>query len=494
MKLRELLTGCSVRSTSGDLDVEIAAIAYDSRQVSHGSLFVAVRGTRTDGNKFVPQAVADGAAAIVSSSPPVKSIAGSWIQVDDERAALASLAANFFGHPTRKLNLIGVTGTNGKTTTTYLVESILRAAGHPAALLGTIEYRGPGFERSAERTTPEAPDLEKLFQRVADAGWKYSVMEVSSHAIELKRVNGLHFDVAVFTNLSRDHLDFHGDMRSYFLAKKRLFEGLPGGRPRVMVLNADDSYYDELQRIDPSRVISYGIESAADIRPLRHHFGWTGAEALYKTPSGEVEVRSSLMGTPNLLNIGAAIGVAVALGIPSGAITRGIRELQSVPGRFERIDRGQAFRVIVDYAHTDDALDKVLRTAREITANRLIVVFGCGGDRDRTKRPAMGEAAARQSDYAFVTSDNPRSEDPNQIIREIEEGLRRAGASTGYAVSVDRREAIRRALHAARPGDTVLIAGKGHEPYQIIGDTTFPFDDRVVARELLDELIAGRNN
>jgi UDP-N-acetylmuramoyl-L-alanyl-D-glutamate--2,6-diaminopimelate ligase len=493
MTLRELLAGCSVRSTAGSLDAEIGSIAYDSREVTRGTLFVAVRGTRTDGNKFVPQAIAKGAAAIVSSSLPITGIAMPWIQVDDERAALAGLAANFFRHPTRNLHLIGVTGTNGKTTTTYLIEAILNAAGHEAAVMGTIEYRGPGFEYAAERTTPEAPDLERLFERVVQAGWKYSVMEVSSHAIELKRVNSLHFDVAVFTNLTRDHLDFHGDMRAYFLAKKRLFEGLSGGRPRVLVLNADDSHYEELRSIAPERVISYGMQNAADICPLRHHFGWNGTGATYRTPFGELEIRSSLMGTPNLMNIGAAIGAAVALELPLDAVRRGIEKLPMVPGRFESVGAGQDFRVIVDYAHTDDALDNVLKTAREITSGRLIVVFGCGGDRDRTKRPAMGRVAAARSDFAYITSDNPRSEEPEKIIQDIEEGLKESGAGK-YAVCIDRRDAIRQALHSAQPGDTVLIAGKGHEPYQIIGNTTFPFDDRVVARELLDELVSGRNS
>jgi UDP-N-acetylmuramoyl-L-alanyl-D-glutamate--2,6-diaminopimelate ligase len=261
--------------------------------------------------------------------------------------------------------------------------------------------------------------------------------------------------------------------------------------PRVMILNADDSNFSELRAIDPSRVISYGMQSAADIRPVRHHFGWDGTEAVYITPSGEIEVRSSLMGSPNLFNIGAAIGVAISLGLPLDAVRRGIDEMPVVPGRFESVNSGQGFRVIVDYAHTDDALENVLKTAREITRGNLIVVFGCGGDRDRTKRPAMGRVASERSDFAFITSDNPRSEDPEQIIHDIEEGLKE---SPNYAVCIDRREAIRRAIRRAEDGDTVVIAGKGHESYQLIGNTTFPFDDRVVARELLDELVAGRNS
>ncbi len=489
MKLRELLTGCDIRTSSGDLDTEILGLAYDSRDVARGSLFIAVRGTRMDGNRYVPQAIARGAVAVVSAAPRVEAPAMPWIQVDDERAALAVLAGNFYGHPTQKLHLVGVTGTNGKTTTTYLIESILRAAGRDTAVLGTIEHRGPGFDFAAERTTPEAPDLERMFKQVVDAGWQDAVMEVSSHAIEMKRVAGLQFEIAVFTNLSRDHLDFHGDMESYFRAKKKLFVGVNGVPPRVMVLNADDPRYEELRSIDPVRVMSYGMKDAAEIRPTRYHFGWEGTEVTYKTPSAEIEIRTSLMGKPNLYNIGAAIGTALALGISREAIARGIGVLANVPGRFELVGRGQSFRVIVDYAHTDDALEKVLNSAREITSGRLIVVFGCGGDRDRTKRPAMGEVAARGSAYAVVTSDNPRTEDPMAIIAEIEKGLKGAR----YTVIPDRREAIRAALAEAKANDTVVIAGKGHETYQTIGTTSFPFDDRVVARELLDELVAGRN-
>src|SRR5579862_6269687 len=442
MDLRELLKGCSIRTASGDLDVEILGLAYDSREVFPGCAFFAIRGTRTDGNRFVPKAIARGAAAVVSASPPVPSLRMPWIQVDDERAVLAAMAGTFYGHPTGRLHLIGITGTNGKTTTTYLVESILNEAGRPAAAFGTIEYRGPGFDFPAERTTPEAPDLEKLFKKVVDAGWEHAVMEVSSHAIAMKRVEELRFEIAVFTNLSRDHLDFHGDMDSYFRVKKRLFEGLSGVPPRMMVLNSDDQRYQELRSIDPSRVISYGMQVAADIRPVNHQFAWEGTNAQYETPLGELNVRTSLMGKPNLLNIGAAIGVAIALNVPADAILRGIEQLPNVPGRFEPVNAGQPFRVIVDYAHTDDALHKLMQTARDITSGRLIVVFGCGGERDQTKRPAMGEIAARESDYAIVTSDNPRSEEPMTIIREIEAGME--GAQ--HRVIVDRREAIRAAL------------------------------------------------
>ncbi len=489
MKLRNRLELCRFRAIFGDLGVEVLGLAYDSRKVFPGCLFFAIRGTRMDGNRFIPKAIAQGAVAIASATAPTSGLQVPWIQVDDERSALATIAGNFYGHPTEKLHVVGITGTNGKTTTTYLVESMLKAAGRPAAAFGTIEYRGPGFDFPAERTTPEAPDLENLFKQVVDAGWEHAVMEVSSHAIAMKRVQELRFEVVVFTNLSRDHLDFHGDMDSYFRVKKKLFEGVGGVAPRVMILNRDDPRYEELRKINPAAVISYGMQPEPDIHPLRHRFTWEGTEARYKTPLGELNIHTSLMGKPNLLNIGACIGVGVALRVPADDIIRGIQQLRNVPGRFEAVNAGQPFRVIVDYAHTDDALEKLIRSARDVTTGKVILVFGCGGERDRTKRPAMGAVAARESDYIVITSDNPRTEDPIAIIREIEKGM----GSAQYRIIVDRREAIRLALGEAKEGDTVVIAGKGHEPYQTIGTTSYAFDDRLVARELLHELVTGRN-
>jgi UDP-N-acetylmuramoyl-L-alanyl-D-glutamate--2,6-diaminopimelate ligase len=497
MLLSAVLSGCSVVHTRGELGVEVSGITLDSRTVVPGMVFAAVRGLKTDGNRFVPQAIARGAVVIVSALPPAGYPETTWIQVADERAALAVLAANFYQRPAEKLHAIGVTGTNGKTTTTCVVEAILQAAGFPCAVFGTIDYRGPGFRLTAERTTPEAPDLQALFKRVVDGGWKYAVMEVSSHAIELKRVAGLRFDVAVFTNLTRDHLDLHHDMRSYFLAKKKLFTGLDGTIPRVMVLNRDDPQFEELKAIAPSRVISYGLGADADIVPVRHALApdLSKMEVVYNSPLGQLQLRTGLLGKPNLYNIGAAIGVATGLGVPAEAIRQGVEQLKNVPGRFELVQAGQPFRIVVDYAHTDDALERLLESAREITPGRVLVVFGCGGDRDRTKRPLMGEVAARGSNFVVATSDNPRSEDPLEILREVEPGLTLAGGIEGktYRLIADRREAIRVVLEMARPGDTVLLAGKGHETYQIIGDENLPFDDRVVAQELLDELATGRN-
>jgi UDP-N-acetylmuramoyl-L-alanyl-D-glutamate--2,6-diaminopimelate ligase len=497
MLLSGMLSGCTVMHTRGDMSVEVSGITLDSRKVAPGVVFAAIRGLKIDGNRFVPQALSRGAAAVVSALSGETFPGTPWIQVADERAAVATLAANLHGRPAEKLHAVGVTGTNGKTTTTCIVEATLQAAGFPCAVFGTIDYRGPGFRLEAERTTPEAPDLQALFKRVVDGGWKYAVMEVSSHAIELKRVAGLRFEVAVFTNLTRDHLDLHHDMRSYFLAKKKLFTGLDGTIPRVLVLNRDDPQFDELKAIAPSRVISYGAGPSADIFPLRHALAadLTGVELAYASPLGELQMRTSLLGNPNLYNIGAAIGVAAGLGLPAAALRHGVSQLPGVPGRFELVQAGQPFRIVVDYAHTDDALARLLDSAREITPGRILVVFGCGGDRDRTKRPLMGEVAARGSDFVVATSDNPRSEDPVAILREVEPGLQHGGGVAGktYQMIPERREAIRVALQMAKPGDTVLLAGKGHEAYQIIGDENLPFDDRAVARELLDELATGRN-
>ncbi len=493
MRLRDLLAGCRVIHVLDDLDREIRGIAYDSRQVKPGFVFVAIRGLKTDGNRFAATAAQNGAAAIVSVSSPPEELQNLWVQVENDRQALAVLASNFYGRPTSKLRLIGITGTNGKTTTAYLVESILKAAGFPAALFGTVEYRGPDFDYAADRTTPEAPDLEALFKRVVDGGWRYAVMEVSSHAIDLKRVARVHFDVAAFTNLSRDHLDYHKDMRTYFLAKKKLFEGVDGEVPRIMVLNTDDSNFEELKAIAPSHAISYGLTSASDVHPSDYQLGWDGLHASFETPGGKFKVHSALVGKPNLYNISAAVGVGLGLGLSIDHIRAGIEGLAIVPGRFENIPTSEPFRVVVDYAHTDDALEKLLQTAREITKGRVIVVFGCAGERDRTKRPLMGNAAARLSDLAVLTSDNPRGEDPMSIIREVEAGLTGISGGADFHSIADRREAIRYALSNARAGDSVILAGKGHETYQVIGKESLDFDDRVVVRELLNELAAGRN-
>ena len=489
MKLDQLLQDVEAKSFGDGTTPDISGIAYDSRAVRPGSVFVAIRGEAADGNDFVPEALANGAAAIVSENPAARSVP--WFQVRSARSALAALAANYYGHPTRDLSLVGLTGTNGKTTTSYIVESILKAAGHGVALVGTIDHRGPGFGHSAVRTTPEAPDLERMFRDAVRAGCRHAVMEVSSHAIALGRAEQLDFDVVGFTNLSGDHLDFHGGMNEYFETKKRLFLGLMGKAPEAAVLNRDDAKFEELRGAGNSRVLSYAIDQDADVSPLHYAFEWDGTDVELRTPVGDIRMRSSLVGRPNLYNLACATAIAIALEVPTAAIVKGVAGLDFVPGRFECVDRGQPFRVVVDYAHSDDALEKVLTAAREVTGGRLIVVFGCGGDRDREKRSRMGEVAGRLADIAVVTSDNPRGEDPDQIMRMVEEGL--VGGTATWECEPDRREAISRAFAKAGSDDTVLIAGKGHETYQLVRDRVIPFDDRLVAGELLDGLEARRD-
>ena len=489
MRLADLLAGTDAIEVRGDLDVEVIDVAYDSRRAGPGSVFVAMRGERADGNDFVPEAVRNGATAIVSEREAVFDTA--WVRVASPRVALADLAARFFGYPTRELCLVGITGTNGKTTTAHLVEAILGADGKSAALIGTIGHRGPGFRDQASLTTPEAPDLERWFRGTVEAGGTHAVMEVSSHAIAMKRVWGLEFDAAVFTNLSGEHLDFHGGMEEYFATKRQVFGGFGAPPPGLAVVNRDDAYGERLLDCGNEKVMTFGLDPGADVLPLNAELDWNGIRARFRTPRGDLDVSSGLLGRLNLLNVAAAVAVCVGLGIRDDAIRSGIRALHGVPGRFERVDRGQAFAVIVDYAHTDDALMKLLTAAREITPGRLLLVFGAGGERDTSKRRRMGQVAGRHSDLAIVTSDNPRGEDPARISRMIEEGLERE--SGNYSSVPDRRSAIREALRGARPGDTVVIAGKGHEDYQIVGTERLGFDDRDVARELLDELDAGRD-
>ncbi len=482
MRLNDLLTGIDVETVTGDVSAEVTSVQYDSRVVGPGSIFIAVRGERFDGNAFVQDAVARGAVAVVSEAPPAP--APAWIRVSSDRRALSEFAAAFYGRPTAGLRLVGVTGTNGKTTTVHLVESILAASGAPAALLGTIDYRFPGYRVSAARTTPEAPDLERFFRRAVDAGCRHAVMEVSSHAIAMRRVDGLRFDVAAFTNLTEEHLDFHGTIEEYFRTKKRLFDGLDGTPPAVAVLNRDDPFYDRLAGCGNDRIVSYGLTADADVRPVDCELGAEGIRGELAAPSGKISLRSSLLGRCHLYNIAAAAAIGLALGLPHRAIADGVASLPAVPGRCERIRCGQDFRIIVDYAHTGDALAQVLDAARRTGSGQVIVVFGAGGDRDAGKRERMGRTAARLSDLAVVTSDNPRNEDPLAIMGMIENGIRLAGGR--YEKVPDRRQAIARALQVARPGDTVVIAGKGHETHQVVGDEVLPFDDREVVRELLE--------
>lgn len=495
--------------TPAVLAQEVTDVAYDSRRVAPGAVFVALRGQRTDGVAFVKQAIERGAIAIVSDTPAPGPVAVPWLVAGDARGALAVLAAAFFHQPSEEMALVGVTGTNGKTTTTYLLCSIFEAAGIPCGRIGTVGYRIGAEERAAERTTPEAPDVQRLLREMVDRGLGACAMEVSSHALSLRRVDAIRFRAAVFTNLTRDHLDFHGDMESYFAAKRRLFEMLP--EDAVSVINTDDPRGAELA-MSVRRPVTYAIDRRADATPGALTTSLQGLTFEVTTPRGRLRVRSRLLGRPNAYNILAAAATAMALDLPFSAIEAGVTALEHVPGRFQVVSgASDEVTVVVDYAHTDDALKNLLETARPLAPGRLITVFGCGGDRDRTKRPLMGAVAARLSDLVVLTSDNPRSEDPDSIIEEIKRGIVPApekgpypfleqdqskrgtapfpkdgrGGGPKWLAVTDRRAAIERAIVEAEAGDVVLIAGKGHEKYQVIADRTLPFDDVEVAKAAL---------
>jgi UDP-N-acetylmuramoyl-L-alanyl-D-glutamate--2,6-diaminopimelate ligase len=499
MRLHELLSEVSGAEVAGSTEIDVSGVAHDSRAVVDGSVFVCIRGFTQDGHAFIGDAARRGAVALVVEDDPARLTIPpglTLVRVPDSRLALARLAARFFAHPSRQLRLIGITGTNGKTTSAYLVEAILRAAGHRVGLFGTIEYRCGPTTFPGERTTPESSDLQRLLARIRDMGAWGATMEVSSHSLMLHRVAECEFDVAVFTNLTQDHLDFHGSMERYADAKARLFRGLGAarGKPGVpaAVLNADDPWAEFMARQTSARVVRFSLTREADVAISSATFDLSGIRASVASPWGAFQVASPLVGRHNLANILGAAAACLHLGVSCQVVEAGIAQLAAVPGRFEKVEVGQPFGVVVDYAHTPDALERVLGFAREYATGRLIVVFGCGGDRDRGKRPRMGAVAARLADAIFVTSDNPRSEDPESIVKEIESGIKKTFAGTGgHARIVDRREAIGAALASARGGDLVVIAGKGHEAYQILRDRTIPFDDRVVAREALTALGYG---
>ena len=468
------------------VDPDITGISYDSRSVQTGDVFVALRGLKSDGTAFVQQALERGAAAIVAEEAPREDGRAPWTVVADGRLALAILAAAFFRYPSAEMQVVGITGTNGKTTTAYLLASIFEAAGVRCGLLGTVAYRIGAEEREATRTTPEAPDIHRLLREMADRGCGACAMEVSSHALALRRVEDTTFAAAVFTNLTRDHLDFHGDMEEYFQAKRRLFQILPRDRPSL--LNIDDPRGAALVQT-AGRPVTFGIAKPADVAPGPLSFSLNGLTFDVRTPRGAVHVRSRLVGRPNVYNILGAVATGVALGLPFDAIEEGVRSLDGVPGRFQVVSgERDGVTVVVDYAHTDDALRNLLETARPLASGRLITVFGCGGDRDRTKRPLMGAVAGRLSDIIIVTSDNPRGEDPHRIIEEIQRGITpdtKRGNGQRVLSIADRRDAIAQAIELAQPSDVVLIAGKGHEKYQVVGAEVLPFDDVAVAQEAL---------
>jgi len=483
MKLLDLLPGLA---PGVGPELEVRSLAYDSRRVQPGAVFFAVQGENSDGNHFVPQALERGAVAVVSERAAPTGVSVLWLQVPKIRRALSDAARAFYGHPEGSLLLVGITGTNGKTTSAYLIESILRAAGIGTGLFGTIEYKVAGRTLPAPNTTPESLDLASYLAEVRRAGDQAAVMEASSHALAQERVWGFPYRVAIFTNLTQDHLDYHHTMEEYFRAKKRLFEGLGTRPPGLAVINIDDAWGRRLLGSVSSVTVTFGSSSEASVYPKRFSSNGNGIKALVLTPQGPLEIASPLVGKPNLMNILGAVAGVQGLGVSTESIQQGIAALQFVPGRFERVDAGQPFSVVVDYAHTDDALRNVLTTAREFARARLIVIFGCGGDRDRSKRVPMGEAAGSLADLVVLTSDNPRSEDPLLIMNDALVGLQRTG--TSYILEVDRAAAIRRGLERAHAGDVVVIAGKGHETYQVLKDRTTPFDDRTVARQALEEL------
>ncbi len=483
MKLNDLLKNIEVLKIEGNAGIDVSNVVYDSRKAIAGCIFAAVKGVKADGNIFIEMAVEKGAVAVLHQDyEGPRSNGVTYIRVPDARRAMALAAANLHGHPSSRLKLIGITGTNGKTTTSYLIKSVIESAGGKAGLLGTISYVLGEEKIDAPNTTPESVDLQEYLNRMVEAGAGFAVLEVSSHAVSLDRIAGCEFAVKVFTNFTQDHLDFHGTMDEYYSAKKELFTGYDGAN----IINLDDPRGVDLASSSKGRTLTYAINERADIRATDINLGPSGLSFVMDTPEGVVKIISPLVGRHNVYNILAAAGACIAAGISPSEVASGIAGMREVPGRLEKIDAGQDFVVLVDYAHTEDALERVLVTAREFTKGRLITVFGCGGDRDKTKRPLMGRVAARLSDMVVLTSDNPRTEPPNEILAQAEAGIIEEGSKSkgdGYFILEDRAESIDFAIGAARPDDTVLIAGKGHEDYQIIGERKFHFDDRESARQ-----------
>lgn len=492
--LADLLRGIPAEVLSGDPGITVRAITSDSRTAQSGDVFVCLPGYRTEGGEiradrhdFIPMAVERGAKALVVDRPIVPPAGVTTVRVADCWSALAAMACEFFDHPSRRLIMIGVTGTSGKTSTTYFIESILRAAGIPTARLGTIEYRFGDRVLPAHQTTPEAPELQRLLRLALDDGCAAVVMEVSSHALELRRVAGVAFDVAVFTNLSQDHLNFHPDMHHYLRAKGRLFDELAsGGKAAVAIVNRDDANSAYIMGVNRGALLTYGVRHPADVRAQDISVGLQGTRFHVTTARGDLAVALPHVGDYHVYNAMAAVGVGLALQVGAADICSGLAAAPPIPGRFERVECGQDFTVAVDYAHKPDALERLLRGARALQPRRILTVFGCGGDRDRGKRPVMGRLATELSDLVIVTSDNPRSEDPEQIIADILVGVRQVeGWATRVRTDADRARAIDTAMQLAAPGDLVLIAGKGHETYQILAGRRIHFDDREHARHAL---------
>ena len=493
LTLGEVLTGVELQGGLPEAiaGARVAGLEYDSRRVEKDFLFFAFAGSRVDGRLYAQGALDKGALLCVSELPRPEGFDAEWIQVAHGRRALAVASRHFYSKVDERVRFTGITGTNGKTTTAYLVDAILSGAGRTTAMIGTIEYRMAGEVRPAPNTTPESLDVFRMAAELEKRGGTHLTMEVSSHALALARVYGMHFHTAVFTNLTRDHLDFHGTMEEYEAAKRTLFIPGEGPRPTWVVLNADDPASESMRpgRSGGERVLFYGLAARTELRAESIRSGFEGLrfDVVYQGKKQPLE--SPLIGRMNVSNILAAVGVGLSYGLDLATIAEGVRQCPPVPGRFERVDNGQPFLVVVDYAHTDDALRNAIQAARELTSKRVITVFGCGGDRDRTKRPLMGMAAAELSDFVVLTSDNPRSEDPLDIMNDAMVGLRRH--DTPSVSEPDRAKAIRVALEEANVGDIVLVAGKGHETYQVLKDRTIHFDDRETAREILRSLGYG---
>jgi UDP-N-acetylmuramoyl-L-alanyl-D-glutamate--2,6-diaminopimelate ligase len=497
MRLTEILKEMEIEGIAGEAGVDITGISYDSRKTGSGHLFVAIRGVHADGHDYMDEAVRRGAAAVIHesgetfSAPPGQSVP--FIEVKDSRKALSTASRNFFGNPSSKLTVIGITGTNGKTTSSYILKSILESWGKRVGLIGTIQYMIGADAYDASHTTPEAPEFQGLLDKMLSSGISHVVCEVSSHSLAQHRVDGTLFKAGIFTNFTRDHLDFHGTMENYFSIKEKLFRELlaPGGSS---IINNDDLYGRRLiasigrGERGPQKMYTYGLEEGTDLTAADINNSFGGLRFKIRMHGRNHHVVSPMMGLPNVYNILSAAGASVALGVPWDVILEGIRKSGTVTGRFERVDSGQNFLAIVDYAHTEDALERLIYTARGLTSGRIITVFGCGGDRDRGKRPVMGSIATRLSDFVVLTSDNPRSEDPSAIISEIVSGAERKN----YLVEPDRSEAIRRAVLMAGNNDVVLIAGKGHEKYQEVKGKRLSFSDREVLERAIKQLTAGQ--
>jgi UDP-N-acetylmuramoyl-L-alanyl-D-glutamate--2,6-diaminopimelate ligase len=494
MKLRELTRGLEIKKATNRNDLEILGISYDSKNIHDGFLFVAIKGEKTDGHQYIEHALKNGAIALIVEDIPKNAPNNiPIIQVENSKSALAKVSANFFEHPTKELTLVGITGTNGKTTITYLLESIWQVMRKNTGVIGTVEYRYSGNRIPSPMTTPESLDLMKLLKDMRSSGVEYVAMEVSSHALDRNRVSECHFDIAVFTNLTQDHLDYHETFENYLLAKKKLFSEVlkqSEKKEKFSIINIDDPYGKEIAKDSSGKIIYYSCNrrnegvyvEKASITP-------EGIQAFLGTPWGKIDISSKLLGKHNLYNILAAVSVGLSLGFSIDHVKSGISSLRSVPGRLDKVENSYGINILIDYAHTPDALKNVLTAVRPLTPKRLILIFGCGGDRDPLKRPVMGKIGRELSDILIVTSDNPRTEPPELIIDEIENGIQKGNSDKKMYFRIsDRHNAIRKGIEIAAKGDTILIAGKGHENYQILGTRKIPFDDKETAENILQEI------